>query len=345
MSERKLHWPFMDIGGHVPPLLGEFRPSLHAKLGQTSGWTRWEIQASLVRRYRSLKVDHPFRNISLSDYFSGKQAVLATMHGKEQVIAPLLEKIGLQVVVSKRINTDLFGTFSGEVERPAPQLETLRLKAGKCLEIHPEHPLALASEGAFNSHPASPFTVMHTELVMLKDRSSGLEVIGSHVTLDFKVRRKVIARLEELDEFLNEVSYPEYGVILKSHSEGKWRVAKDFQTRDEVFRAFETQHTETGEVTVESDLRAHRNPRRMKIIGEATRDLIEKLESRCPDCEFPGFSVTVVARGLPCEECGAPTRGVLKEILTCACCGGTEERFFPQGKERAPAGTCDHCNP
>jgi len=76
-------------------------------------------------------VHHPFQNISLADYFSGKQAVLATMHGKERVIAPLLEKTGLQLCVSGRVDTDLFGTFSGEIERPASQLETLRLKAEK----------------------------------------------------------------------------------------------------------------------------------------------------------------------------------------------------------------------
>lgn len=290
-------------------------------------------------------MDHFFRNISLSDYFSGKQAVLATMHGKEQVIGPLLEKIGLKVEVSNRINTDLFGTFSGEIDRPASQLETLRIKAEKCLENHPEHSLALASEGAFNSHPASPFTVIHTELVILKDRQSGLEVIGSHVTMDFDMRSKVMRRLEELDEFLNQVSFPEYGVILKTRHEGKWQVAKDFQTRDEVWQAFVKLHTMTGELIVESDLRAHRNPRRMKIIGEATLDLITKLESRCAECDFPGFSVTAVMRGLPCEDCGAPTRGVLKEILTCAYCRWTEDRFFPQGRERAPAGTCDFCNP
>jgi len=186
---------------------------------------------------------------------------------------------------------------------------------------------------------------MHTEMEILKDKRSGLEAIGSHVTMDFNVRCKVIGRLEEVNEFLNEISYPEYGVILKSRCGGKWRVAKDFHTRDEVWRAFEMLHDKTDGITVESDLRAHRNPRRMKIIGEATKDLISKLESRCPHCDFPGFSVTAVVRGLPCEQCAAPTRGVLKEILTCTCCRWIKERPFPKNQETASAGTCDFCNP
>jgi len=194
-------------------------------------------------------------------------------------------------------------------------------------------------------HPDSPFTVMQTEMVILKDRSSGLEVIGSSVTMNFKVRRKEVLRLEELEKFLDEILYPEYGVILKFQCEGKWRVAKDFQTRDEVLQVFETLGAMAGGIMAESDLRAHRNPQRMEIIGEATRDLISKLESRCPHCEFPGFSVTAVARGLRCEDCGAPTRGVLKEIFKCAYCQKTEERLFPHGRETASAGTCDFCNP
>jgi hypothetical protein len=149
----------------------------------------------------------------------------------------------------------------------------------------------------------------------------------------------------ELDRFLEEVSFPEYGVILKGKYQGEWRVGKDFQTRDEVFRAFDELQTEVGGVTAESDLRAHRNPRRMKIIGEAARDLVARLESRCPRCAFPGFTVTAIERGLPCEDCGASTQAVLKEISTCAFCQKSEERLFPRGMETASAGMCDYCNP
>jgi hypothetical protein len=290
-------------------------------------------------------MNHAFQNISLHDSFRGKEVVLGTMHGKGQVIAPVLESIGLAVMVSDRINTDLFGTFSGDIPRPASQLETLRLKVDKCFELHHGHSLALASEGAFYPHPGNPFIVTHTEMVILKDRHSGLEVIGHHTCTNAGVRRCELREMGELDRFLEEVSFPEYGVILKGKYQGEWRVGKDFQTRDEVLRAFDELKTEVGGVTAESDLRAHRNPRRMKIIGEAARDLVAKLESRCPHCAFPGFTVTAIERGLPCEDCGASTQAVLKEISTCAFCQKSEERLFPRGMETASAGMCDYCNP
>jgi hypothetical protein len=43
--------------------------------------------------------------------------VIATMHGKEKVIAPLLVKaLGVKIIVPENFDTDLYGTFSGEIE-------------------------------------------------------------------------------------------------------------------------------------------------------------------------------------------------------------------------------------
>ena len=46
---------------------------------------------------------------------SGRRAVLATMHGKEEVIVPALAPLGLALSVCPGLDTDRFGTFSGEV--------------------------------------------------------------------------------------------------------------------------------------------------------------------------------------------------------------------------------------
>ena len=56
-------------------------------------------------------------------------AVLATMHGKERVIAPILEQgLGLRVALALGLDTDRFGTFSREVERTGSQLDAARAK-------------------------------------------------------------------------------------------------------------------------------------------------------------------------------------------------------------------------
>ena len=47
-----------------------------------------------------------------------ERAVLATMHGKERAIAPVLARfLGLKVEVAPGLDTDAFGTFSREAAR------------------------------------------------------------------------------------------------------------------------------------------------------------------------------------------------------------------------------------
>jgi len=62
--------------------------------------------------------------------FSDRLAVLATMHQKERVIAPLLEReLGIKVIVPPDFNTDIFGTFTREVKRPGTQDLVLLISA------------------------------------------------------------------------------------------------------------------------------------------------------------------------------------------------------------------------
>ena len=54
------------------------------------------------------------------------RAVLATMHGKEAAIAPvLLERLGLAVSTAPDLDSDALGTFTGEI--PALVACTTRL--------------------------------------------------------------------------------------------------------------------------------------------------------------------------------------------------------------------------
>lgn len=67
-------------------------------------------------------------------WFQNRVCILATMHKKEQAIAPLLEKeLEVKVVVPEAFNTDIFGTFTRDIKRLGTQLEAARLKAKKAL--------------------------------------------------------------------------------------------------------------------------------------------------------------------------------------------------------------------
>ncbi|MBL0883215.1 MAG: hypothetical protein IBJ16_07730, partial [Chitinophagaceae bacterium] len=98
-------------------------------------------------------------------------------------------------------------------------------------------------------------------------------------------------------------------------------------------------------VGVETDMRAMFNPTRMKVIEKATEKLIEKIQSACPECQMPGYSITDAKSGLPCDLCGSPTRSVLAYIFQCTHCGFSEEKKYPHNKQTEDPMYCDRCNP
>ena len=116
--------------------------------------------------------------------FRDRLAILATMHRKEQVIAPVLqEALGLRVEALPGFDTDRFGTFTGEIARAGTQLEAARRKAEAAFRAMPDAPLALASEGSFGPHPSLAFVPCGIELVLLIERRSGLEIAGWDLTV------------------------------------------------------------------------------------------------------------------------------------------------------------------
>jgi hypothetical protein len=103
---------------------------------------------------------------------AGTRTVLATMHGKESVIAPILrEALGLDVVLAAGLDTDAFGTFTREIDRPGTQVDTARMKAQAGLRMDPAAAIGIASEAIFFAHPHIPFVPMAREIVMLLERA------------------------------------------------------------------------------------------------------------------------------------------------------------------------------
>lgn len=77
--------------------------------------------------------------------YAGVRAVLATMHGKERVIAPLLEEsLRLRVSLAAGLDTDRFGTFSREIARTGSQLEAARAKIFAAFDIDPTARVGIA---------------------------------------------------------------------------------------------------------------------------------------------------------------------------------------------------------
>lgn len=269
------------------------------------------------------------------------------MHQKEAVITPLLtEALGCSTVVPPRFNTDTLGTFTREIERQGSQLDAARAKARAALEITGET-LAIASEGSFGPHPQLPWVAANSELVLLLDLHHGFEVHATQISLDTNYAQRQVATLDEAVAFADQVLFPSHGLVLSSSAHPDAARVKGIQSWDVLKQVFARMKAmaPTGQVHIETDMRAMHNPSRMQVIHQATEQLIQKLQQTCPVCNTPGFSVIEIIAGLPCQWCSTPTSLPLHEVLGCQRCDHQVTRTPPQGPALADPGSCPVCNP
>jgi len=280
--------------------------------------------------------------------YCGERAVLATMHGKEQVIAPLaLRFLGLHVELAQGLDTDSFGTFSREIDRAGSQIEAARAKIAAAFARSPEAHIGLASEGSFGPHPYLPFLPICREIVVLIDRSSGLELVGYHAGSETNFSHAVVDDVDAGRRFAERIGFPGHGIIVMGCKEGKpvpeLALIKNATTWETLDQAIHSVLDGRPTAFVEADMRAHRNPKRMRAIKRAMIDLVRRALSQCPDCDRPGFSMTDRLVGLPCSWCRQPTLLTMAEIWMCVGCGYRQER--PVAAAAADPGNCDGCNP
>lgn len=288
--------------------------------------------------------------IDSANLFYNRKALLVTKHNKESVIVPILKKeLGLDIAVAVKVNTDEFGTFSGEIERPDTQYKTAMLKILKAFELYPDAEIAIASEGAFNPHPDCAFIPLNTEIILLVDRKNQLEISAKYLSLSTSVQEEAVSTMQEAWAFVENISFPKNGIILKAGNSktNKPYIFKNATTKSclEAALIFFFEISEDGKVTLQSDMRAHLNPVRMENIRLATLELLKTIQSVCPTCHTPGFGIKQVVSGLPCSLCNAPTRSTLSYIYECKKCKQQEKKLFPHGKRQEDPGLCDHCNP
>lgn len=271
------------------------------------------------------------------------------MHKKEQVIAPIMEReLGIQVVVPQNFNTDCFGTFTREVERQGGQMKAARLKAQKALAVTGET-LAFASEGTFGPHPIISLIPCDQEIVMLVDQANNIEIFGYALSTETNYSYQTIESLQEADEFSIKVGFPDHAlvVIFNSSLSGCTEIIKGITTAAQLSETVRLALSQSSDskVHIETDMRALYNPTRMKVIEQATYDLIRKINQICPNCSWPGFEVVERIQGLRCAYCNSPTELTQSVIYRCKKCGFAQEKLPPDGLERADPSQCLYCNP
>jgi hypothetical protein len=278
--------------------------------------------------------------LSAKAFFKGRKIVIATKHKKELVIAPRFEvAFETHSLIPDQLDTDQFGTFTGEVERGTTAYEAARLKIKTALEFTGET-LGIASEGSFGPHPQFSFVPADEELVLLIDTINNLEISASKISTATNYAHQQCTLWEEVKTFAIHSGFPSHALILKA----KNTFLKGITTWPSLESGYHELKKEFPFVIVETDMRAMHNPTRMKVIEEATTLLIEKINSLCPNCQHPGFAVADKVAGLPCGSCGHPSQFSLKHIYKCVHCGYLVEKLFPEGSVCDPM-YCYYCNP
>mgnify|MGYP003340004060 FL=1 len=273
--------------------------------------------------------------------YCGVRASLATMHDKLPLIGPAMSaRLGLDVYATGT-NTDAFGTFSGEIERTLPPLETAFAKARQGM-IESGAIVGLASEGSIGVSGLL-LVVSAVEIVAIVDDAAGF-VLGESASSQAVVTHSwVIEEGHPREEDLVRAGFPEHGLIVRS-VDGNGPLTKGIHDPRELKRAVE-ECRESGfaAVRIESDLRAHHCPSRQPVIRAAAERLAERLARLCPSCDCPGWGPVGLVRGLKCATCGVPTEGVLTHIDGCPRCSHRVTGHIRE--ERANPSTCWNCNP
>lgn len=279
---------------------------------------------------------------------AGEVGVVATMHRKEQVIAPLLASaLGLRLHAAEDFDTDRFGTFTREIERQGTQLEAARAKVAAALERFPDARVAVASEGSFGPDPVAGVLPFGREIVVLADRRTGLELVGHHAGWETNFAHGIAGSLADAHVFARAAGFPSHGLIVMAataRAPDPRRFLRKGLTSPQAFEAAVRQRLAAdGCVFLETDMRAHLNPTRMQAIARAAADLVRKWRSICPRCARPGFDVVERRDGLPCEACGTPTQLARMLIARCSGCGHEQRR--PAERAFAEQRDCPVCNP
>lgn len=276
--------------------------------------------------------------------YDGKTAALLTQHGKETLLAPILEPLlGCEIQHVQGYDTDQLGTFSGAIKRLDSQIETARKKALIGMDLAGST-LGVASEGAFVSDPWSGLMPWNIEVLVWVDRQSDFEVVGI-AQGPTRSLHQAVRSVSELEAFAQAAGFPQHHLVLRPQNASDPRLHQGIADWDQLKQTFRQCQEQSSNACVyaENDHRAFCHPTRQAMIQRAAQDLVKKFESICPRCSAPGFAASQHTSGLLCRSCGSKTRLPVSYTMCCNACHYTEEKRSTPNF--ADPSRCDVCNP
>lgn len=277
-------------------------------------------------------------------YFK-KQAVLTTKHQKHQILSPIFEQVLGLTVIDHEANTDVLGTFSGEVDRTLTPKQAAVQKARMGM-AELGLPLGVASEGSVGLDPEMPFAVSNSELLVLVDDERQIEIFQSYRSFDIVTVKQTVLPGQNLEEILNRARFPEHKLIASANKNNNRVFSKGINSIEELEKAISkyAEISEDGLALIQSDLRAHCSPSRARNIKEAAILLANRISNQCSKCDSPGWGKVGDERGLECAQCGLMVSNALsRELFGCVKCEHTEKG--PPIRKQANPANCSNCNP
>lgn len=272
--------------------------------------------------------------------YRGETIAVGTKHGKQDQLAPAFDAVlGAELRTPPEIDTDRFGTFSGEVARSGSAIDAARAKARLAMDLT-GLPYGLASEASYG--PLAGGWSGHEELLLFCDDRLGIEVLEGHRTLSVPGAAQQVRDWREVRPSLLD-GLPHQALIVRPYRHGG-PIAKGVTDTETLSAAISTAsaHSPDGLAQVEPDLRAQHNPSRRRVLTALADKLARRLATECPACAAPGFGRVDAEAGLPCRICGTPTELVVNEFHGCAACGHRVSRAVGGGADPAD---CPQCNP
>lgn len=275
--------------------------------------------------------------------YKDKFVLLASKHRKEQAIEPIIrEKMGCHLCVED-IDTDQFGTFTGEIPRPLTAYETCILKAKQAAN-EKKYVLSIASEGSFGPHPSHPFISHAHEIMVFVDLEHDWIIAEQLVTPNTNYKMMTIHEDTILDTFLESVHFPDHALTLQS-GDRQNVLEKGINSHDKLRTSLKLGFKKYNELFIATDMRAMMNPTRMKTLADLAETLALRIMRFCPGCGIPGFGFKSVGGHLPCSLCGDETKMYRYEEWGCIRCDYQEQRSRQDQLIVADPTHCDYCNP
>lgn len=276
--------------------------------------------------------------------YEGITILLASKHKKEEAVTSAFKRIlNCDLWAPNDFDTDQFGTFTGEIERVGTQYETLLMKAKAAAEKYGFRHV-IASEGSFGPHPKLYFLPGSVEMLAFVDLVENLIIVESQVSEETNYAQLDLDNPKIPEDFLLKVGFPQHALIVR-RIDNNQLIAKAIQDRKHLLKALTLGLKKGSKIRLETDMRAHLNPTRMKTLRPLAEQLAKRVATQCPACQTPGFGKITLYGHLPCEACGTPTELYQNKILSCLRCDFKSFLSREDGLVSSSQQYCRHCNP